>query len=272
MKQEKFFFIAGCQRSGTTLMRLILESHSSIYCFDEAFGYEILKKGNFQISNSNFKYDRIGFKIPRFSEQLLWSEMSDIDYGKFSNFYNGQPIIFLVRDYRDVVYSMMRLMYDGGETWLKRYGRCILEHYSNSCESSKDINDILEFVRKLKYPDHLVGALYWKFKTDVIFELLKIKIPVYIVSYEKLVADPKSELTKVVKFLGLDWEDALLNHEKFDHKELDTKGLAIGGTNPNVPIHNQSVGLYNGFFSEEILKEMDEIVYETNNGLSFLIK
>lgn len=36
------FFISGCQRSGTTMLRLILESHPFIQCFDEVAGYDIL--------------------------------------------------------------------------------------------------------------------------------------------------------------------------------------------------------------------------------------
>lgn len=36
------FFITGCQRSGTTLLRLILEGHQDIRCFDETRSYGVL--------------------------------------------------------------------------------------------------------------------------------------------------------------------------------------------------------------------------------------
>jgi hypothetical protein len=36
------FFISGCQRYGTTMLRLVLESHSHIHWFDEAIGYRLL--------------------------------------------------------------------------------------------------------------------------------------------------------------------------------------------------------------------------------------
>jgi hypothetical protein len=42
MSAERFF-ILGCQRSGTTLLRLILESHPDIFCYDEIKAYAVLQ-------------------------------------------------------------------------------------------------------------------------------------------------------------------------------------------------------------------------------------
>lgn len=42
MPHLKPFYIIGCQRSGTTLMRLILDSHPQVSCVDESSAYDLL--------------------------------------------------------------------------------------------------------------------------------------------------------------------------------------------------------------------------------------
>lgn len=261
------FLIAGCQRSGTTLVRLILESHSAVHCFDETEGYKLLTTGRPEDIANKYKEKLIGFKVPRFTEQLLWTTMSDIDYGEFPSFYHGVPVIFLVRDYRDVIRSMIQLRYSDRESWLQKYGQRILKFQSKLQEFKAEDKKILAAIEQSGFQDHFVGALYWKYKTDALFSLLNSGMPVSIVSYERLVSNPQSELAKLVDFLGLQWEDALLKHDKQNHAELDANGMAIGGTNPKLPIHKNSVKLYEGFFSTHELKDMRTIVYDTLSRL-----
>ena len=64
--QERFF-ILGCQRSGTTLLRLILEVHPDVFCYDELKGYAVLQ-GAIQEDLPHARL--IGFKIPRWTEQM----------------------------------------------------------------------------------------------------------------------------------------------------------------------------------------------------------
>lgn len=72
----KEFLIVGCQRSGTTLLRLVLESHSSIISIDEPASYELLSNNKkLEIKKKNLKEKKwIGFKIPRFTEQILFDQ------------------------------------------------------------------------------------------------------------------------------------------------------------------------------------------------------
>src|SRR3989442_1785108 len=61
------FFILGCQRTGTTLMRLVLECHSKILCFGEVRGYQALTNNERTIPSGK---QIVGFKIPRWTEQF----------------------------------------------------------------------------------------------------------------------------------------------------------------------------------------------------------
>jgi hypothetical protein len=140
------------------------------------------------------------------------------------------------------------------------------ENHKFSTEDQKRLN----VLRNSGFQKHLVGALYWKYKTHALFSLFKAQKPVIVVSYERLVKYPYNELVKLIDFLGLEWEYALLKHNERNHSELDANGLAIGGTNPKIPIHRNSIKSYEGFFSDKQLKEMYEIVYETLVSLSLI--
>lgn len=268
MQDTELFFIAGCQRSGTTLMRLILESHSKIRCFDEEEGYRILVDPRFrdalQVSGAGW----VGFKIPRFSEQLLLGSMRDVDYGTFPSFYRREPIIFMVRDCGDVVRSMDRLAYPDGETWLKKYGKKILMSKAEDADFSEENRVALRVIEREGYPEHLVGALYWKYKTEALFELIRSGVQVQAICYEYLVSNPKEQLAEVVAIFGLLWEDALLNHHRLEHEEVDERGLAIGGTNPRLAIHANSVRKHHEYFSPLQKQEMRDLISGTLEKLA----
>lgn len=169
------FFISGCQRSGTTMLRLALESHPAVLCADEAVGYDILvreSKGEHCEIPAKEGATLLGFKIPRFTEQLLWKEFVDSDYGVFPSFYKDEKVIRIVRDALDVVGSMMKLKTEGGASWLDRYGRSILEALIRHPNISAQYRQAYEALERQGLPVHLVGALYWQVKNQGLLDLL----------------------------------------------------------------------------------------------------
>src|SRR6186713_2185314 len=105
--ESNWFFITGCQRSGTTMMRLVLECHSGITCFDETRSYRALATRE---HDGPAAAGLVGFKIPRLAEQLDQPRAFDLGLDDPpQGFYRGQNALFLVRDYRDVVASMLKL-------------------------------------------------------------------------------------------------------------------------------------------------------------------
>lgn len=265
------FFISGCQRSGTTMLRLILESHPSIQCFDETAGYDLLVRESNGVG-SEFPVKEgaalLGFKIPRFAEQLTWLEFSDPDYRVFPSFYKKQKVIHIFRGALDVVGSMMRLMVHGETSWLDRYGRSILQaliqHPNISALHKKKYVDL----QRKGLPVHLVGALYWEIKNQGYFDLLECNKPVYAVRYESLVSSPKTELLKLIQFLGVNWSDSLLNHPDHPHAELDERGIAIGETDPRRGIDTQSIDGHRHLMTEHQIQEVKDYVENLSNKIS----
>lgn len=265
------FFISGCQRSGTTMLRLILESHPSIQCFDEAAGYDLLVRESKGVG-SEFPVKEgavlLGFKIPRFAEQLTWSKFSDPDYGVFPSFYKDQKVIHVLRDALDVVGSMMRLKTHGETSWLDRYGRSILQAMIQHPNVSALYKKKYMALERQGLPIHLVGALYWEIKNQGFFDLLERDKPVYAVRYESLVGSPKSELLKLSQFLGVSWSDSLLNHPEHPHTELDENGIAIGETDPRRGIDTQSIGGYRRLMTEQQIQEVRYYVEDFSNRIT----
>lgn len=230
------WFIVGCQRSGTTLLRLVLDSHDDLRCIDETLAHEILAC-RADVPRENV---RLGFKLPRFTEQLDSPAPKDYFIHPAKQFYTGQPIIFLRRDPRDVVASMMRLN-DGA--WFRRWVRAILDEKFQEPAFEKRYSALRQWCEKSECPDAAVAALYWRYKNDA-YEIYRARdYPVHLVSYEDLVTAPAQTLMEIVEVLGVSWQpETLLRHFTFEHRELMADGNAIGGTDPKRPIDESSVG------------------------------
>ena len=256
----KKFYIIGSQRSGTTLLRLILNSHSKIICYDELKAYDVLDD-NQKLDSILYKETEkkwLGFKIPRLTEQLNNSSL--FDYGlshTFPNFYKKDPLVFIIRDVRDVVCSMINL-YAGKISWLQKWGIPIIEFWiEKSEEFRKEYDYEIALANKATNYELAMGALYWKFKSKCYFRYMQLEFPIIKIKYEDLVQNPKKNIALLINHLNLDWEDSLLQHHRIEHSETDEKGFTIGGTDSHMPISKFRLERYK---NELTKNQLDEIL------------
>jgi hypothetical protein len=246
------FFVAGCQRSGTTLLRLVLECHPRVYCFDEATGYRVLAGAPFGVPPGR---THIGFKVPRWTEclgdDLAWDEgLAE----QVTDLYHREPIVFLTRDVRDTVASMRKLRMTDTQSWLEFCAVPILEaKFARTPLGLRYAQEWNAAVAAGK-PAVQMGALYWKYKTGMLFDFQARGWPVLHVSYERLVADPAPELRRVCRFLGVSWDARMLVHDRLPHTEVFADGTVMGNTDPRRPIDATSVQQWRGWLTpaEEI--------------------
>jgi len=274
LTHPKLFFILGCQRSGTTLMRYILESHSQISCIDEYRGYSLLQTSellNQELQkNSHKKY--IGFKLPRITEQLLNSILTDvdIDFHAINNFKNTQ-LIFMVRNIFDVVSSMKTLI-DQNNMWIKTWPEKWLTFWMEKNPTLMNEYELeIDYWKNSKQKNVVAAAIMWKIKTLSLQKYKKEQMNVLPVSYEDLVINKINTIHHVLDFLDLSWEDSVLSHEKASHVEVDEHGIGIGNNDSTKPIFTKSVNKYSQILTDDEISEITKIVPENQKLISDLI-
>lgn len=263
-------FILGCQRSGTTLLRFLLAMHPDICCIDEQAAYPVLagRKPLPEDIAAQATGKQVVFKIPRFAEQLLLDDIRDETYGTCTQFYQRQPAIFVVRDPRDVVASMCTLAATREQTWIQAYGRSMVEHRIQSRPgfAQQYATEIAELAAQ-QWPAHLLAALYWRVKNDAVPTYVAAGLPIRIVSYEHLVANPQPVLEQICEHLQLRWTGTMLAHHNTEHGQLEASGLAIGGSDPKRAIDQKSVGRFAEVLDKAAIEQVMEWTGETFAGL-----
>lgn len=237
-------------------MRLILDSHPKIEFFDEGRAYKTF--------DNDGPYSSIkpitGLKMPVLTE--LFSE-----YKCIQEKYKNDPIIFMKRGVLSTVASMLRM----GPKWLKTETADKVDCWvtDKSRKFSEIYGESYKNLKNVKYPELAKATLFWLYKTCTYDELVKLGYPVIAVEYDNLVGKPKNEIQRVIDFLGLEWDDVLLNHHQLQHGDVNKKGFAIGGTFAARAIDKDSLYKWDKVFTQDQQKEIISICvpfWEKKNG------
>lgn len=232
--------ITGCQRSGTTLLSLVLDSHSDILSIDEEdFRYADLPT----YIHAPWYPDYVAFKLPQYAQLVQF--IKDLPRIR---------VLWCVRDPMDVVASMLSLKLPinaGVEevNWALHPG----------CGRREILNTFWSFDADLrtKYAEHMqkyqhicfkqpaeisreetvyAASLCWTIKNDIPVNYDEKGIDYRAVKYEQLVTDPHNEISAVLDYIGADWDDNVLMHHKLH------SGVSIGNTENTRQIDKSSIG------------------------------
>ncbi|HYX47072.1 MAG TPA: sulfotransferase, partial [Sphingomicrobium sp.] len=188
-------FIVGFPRSGTTLLDTFLMGHSSIVVLEEK---EIFRQATKRLGIDLPSTHRLPALESARSEYLrLLAQQTDQNAGTLvidkdplnmlaphliRALFPHSPIIFVQRHPCDVVLS------------------CFMQSFTPNLGMANflDLSDAVDFYDS--------AMAVWTAATA------NLPLNVRTVVYEDLVQDPEGQLRPVVEFLGLDWEDGLLDH------------------------------------------------------------
>lgn len=193
-------FIVGCPRSGTTLLRIILNSHSNI-CAGEETGILSYMDNLFrlrwkQLKNYNITTQEFFEEVKKFflifhhrycdiTNKSLWVDKTP-DHGKHLDFiskiFPKSKIIHIIRDGRDVAASYK-------DKWKK------VGFY-------RALNDWVSYIRYIKWFSPKLNNRYYEIR------------------YEDLLNNPEKTLIDLLLFLEIEWEDNLLKFFEFSHSIL----------------------------------------------------
>ena len=204
---DKLIFIGGVPRSGTTLVKRLLNSHSEIYCGPE-FGhlpaimnqYNTMKKGieNGRL-NEYFDLEELQFSYQSLVLELLKKPLLSLDktylaektpgnirvFPHLHELFPSAKLLHILRNPFDVVASFLRVG--------KRKDN-LAEHYYD--------------VRK--------GAIFWRQTVNWItrFETSKkdsFQQQYKVVKYEELLKNPEETLKDLLYWLGVEYEASMLD-------------------------------------------------------------
>jgi hypothetical protein len=215
-------FVVGCPRSGTTMLRHVLDSHPSISCGPETrflWGLRGLEERNWStLAGFGMSIDEWHAKVRELFEaphrhyaqiqgKTRWADKSP-DYALMLEYvdalYPESQIIHIVRDPRDVI-----------ESWRHFYGTRSLRRAAQS------------WVR-------YVRAAHEFARTHLEHRAIEVR-------YEDIVRDPEQTLRKLFAWLGEPWDDRVLRFEEQRHS-LSGGPMKVDAVSGITDIRTSSVG------------------------------
>jgi protein-tyrosine sulfotransferase len=251
--------IGGCPRSGTTLLRVMLDSHPNIVCGPElkaihliamafatmhrAFGANL--KEHYDISDERLAEifgDQIRALLDpyrRKSGKSRIAEKTPQNIDVFPFLYHllpGSPLIHVVRDGRDVVCSLLAQTWDNPLT-------------GSALAYTRDAGKAAEFwVSTMTNAKPLRGRAYAEVYAEV--------------RYEDLVLRPEPTLRRLLQFIGEPWDAAVLS---FDRQPHDLPATEAGSRDVSRPLHAASIGRW-----QRDLRARDKAVVKEVAGQTLL--
>lgn len=262
--------ITGCQRSGTTLMNLIFDSHPAIRGIDEVYFRRHFTLAKFRdLLASERDHALMSFKLPMQSHEV----------DRILNESGSRPrVVWMVRDPRAVVASMVELHLPINKfvsvSWaasfihkeiinvLQRLPADWLEPLEAEIHRFRLIENVPSILRPAE-DIYFTAALCWRLKLLTLRCHQEHRLPCRIVPYERLVRQPAIELRELFDELEIAWNDRVLAHH--EHARVDV----IGGTRREKPISSAGVDKWRQVLSTSALRIVEELCGEAAADLGY---
>ncbi len=203
-------FILSSERSGSTLLRYILDTHPDICCPGELFLGRLAKDLGETVSRT------LGLTAGKESsdqDQATWREVGRIIDELLSNFtrLQGKKI------WCDKTPFNLKNLSELEKTFPTARYLCLYRNSLDVVHSGLGLEEknyvwwALPYV--VKHPKNYAAALLesWVDKTQIMLDFEKRHSQTFRLRYEALVGNPAGTLHPVFQFLGLDWDPALLD-------------------------------------------------------------
>lgn len=210
-------FVGGCPRSGTTLVRAILDSHPSIVCGPELRAFPALAGLSADMRRVMGETLRAHYHLPAdrldaiFAELMLFfleplraasgkpraaekTPANALHFAELAHLFPDAHFVQIIRDGRDVVASLLAMDWkdaSGAPLPITRDAGAAARAWAGHIHAGRNAR--------------AAGARYHELR------------------YERLAADPEAELRPLFAFLGEPWADEVL---KFSDKDRSEEGVS----------------------------------------------
>ncbi|CAF1072324.1 unnamed protein product, partial [Brachionus calyciflorus] len=249
-KNVPITFVGGVPRSGTTLMRAMLDAHPDIRCGEETRvipriltmrnQWASSPKENERLKNAGVTDDAIDSAVGAFINEIV------ANHGKKAeHLCNKDPLVL-----RYTVY-MKKLFPKSKFILMVRDGRAVVHSIISRKVSITGFN--LE-----SYKDCLTK---WNYMIEIMYAQCIAVGPEYClpVYYEQLVLHPEQNMRKILNFLNIEWNDAVLQHEKFIGDEISLSKNERSSDQVIKPVNLEALNSWVGKIPDDVTAQMDEL-------------
>merc|ERR1719325_35771 len=251
-RQSPLIFIGGVPRSGTTLMRAMLDAHPDVRCGEETrvvprllqmrSHWKKSQKESMRLEEAGLTDEVLASAISSFilevvarhgepAPRLCNKDPFTLKSGNYlRELFPNSKFLFMVRDGRATVHSIISRKVTITGFDLKSYRQSLTKW--NSAISA--MNDQCEEL----------GSDYC--------------LKVY---YEQLILHPRKWLTKILKFLELDWSESVLHHEKQINQKGGISLSKVERSSDQVikPVNLDALSKWVGHIPDDVVEDMASI-------------
>lgn len=186
-------FILSSVRSGSTLLRLILDTHPQICCPHELHLRQVWATMR---GSGRYAMGEVGFD-DRALRNLLWDRILNRELARSgkSHYVNKTPNDALIW------FEILACWPDARFIFLHRHPAAIVDSWRAATDgtASRDLlaQDVLAYATGMEQARAAHGGL--------------------VVRYEDLTADPLVETRRICEFLGVEWDESMVNYGSVEH-------------------------------------------------------
>lgn len=206
-------FVIGTFRSGTTFLRYLLDSHSHIGCPPET-KFMVHLAGLYQKQSTMEAFDSMGFNSEYVRKKI--KSFANNFYKLYLEANQKKVIIDKTPDYVRIL-NFLDWLYEGKVKYILIF--------RNGLDVAQSMNSTP--IEPLE-PDKTLNSAfnYWKHDTELMLDWLN-RYPERCckIVYEKLCSDVNKEISRVLEFIGEQWEDEILKwyEKRHDRGQEDIK-------------------------------------------------
>jgi len=251
-RQSPLIFIGGVPRSGTTLMRAMLDAHPDVRCGEETrvvprllqmrSHWKKSQKESMRLEEAGLTDDVLASAISSFilevvarhgepAPRLCNKDPFTLKSGQYlRELFPNSKFLFMVRDGRATVHSIISRKVTITGFDLKSYRQCLTKW--NAAISA--MNDEC----KALGPKHCLPVIY-----------------------EQMVLHPEQWLRKISNFLEVPWNDAVLHHEEQINKKGGISLSKVERSSDQVikPVNLDALSKWVGHIPDDVVEDMANI-------------
>ncbi len=251
-RDSPIIFIGGVPRSGTTLMRAMLDAHDDVRCGEETRVVPRIlqmrakwmksQKESVRLEEAGLTGEVLDSALSSFilevvarhgepSRRLCNKDPFTLKSGAYlKRLFPNSKFLFMVRDGRATVHSIITRKVTITGFDLKSYRQC-LQKWNAAIKSMDEQCKELGDTHCLRVP------------------------------YEQLVLHPREWMTKILSFLELEWTEDVLHHEQKVGKEHGISLSKVERSSDQVvkPVNLEALSKWVGHIPDDVVDEMAEV-------------